>query len=158
MSTSGYSIFAFESISNAMQNFLTRTQGCGQNNCQNSPANNQIPYRQPFAAAASRYLALKREWSYLLANQHLTIGQAELDSLRNDAQNLGEVFNDLAANPSSQQVAKARNLLANFQLKIKNSLRQHALGESYQVQAWSKRLESLDMLLRYGERKLLSQN
>ncbi|MBE9096458.1 family 10 glycosylhydrolase [Tychonema sp. LEGE 07203] len=152
--TGGYAIFAVESISSAMQGFFNRTQGPP---VRSTSAAEPIPYRQPFAAAASRYTALKQEWSFLLANNQLQVSESELKVLQSRSDELAQAFTKLAANPSTETLATAKRLLASFQSQFQSSMRWHSGENSYQVQTWQNRLESLDMLLRYGERVELNR-
>ena len=152
--TGGYAIFAVESISSGMQGFFNRTQGRG---VRSANAAEPIPYRQPFAAAASRYTALKQEWSFLLANNQLRVSESELKVLQSRSDELAQAFSKLAANPSTESLATAKRLLASFQSQFQSSMRLHSAENSYQVQTWQNRLESLDMLLRYGERVELNR-
>ncbi|PSB39599.1 hypothetical protein C7B69_02270 [filamentous cyanobacterium Phorm 46] len=152
--TGGYAIFAVESISSGMQGFFNRTQG---RSVRSTNATEPIPYRQPFAAAASRYTALKQEWSFLLANNQLRVSESELKVLKSRSDELAQAFSKLAANPSTESLATAKRLLASFQSQFQSSMRLHSADNSYQVQTWQNRLESLDMLLRYGERVELNR-
>ncbi|MEG4991861.1 family 10 glycosylhydrolase [Microcoleus sp. B4-D1] len=152
--TGGYAIFAVESISSAMQGFFNRTQGPP---VRSTSAAEPIPYRQPFAAAASRYTALKQEWSFLLANNELRVSESELKVLQSRADELAQALSKLAANPSRESLATAKRLLGSFQSQFQSSMRLHSAENSYQVQTWQNRLESLDMLLRYGERMELNR-
>ena len=161
--TGGYVIFAAERITGGLHGFLTRTQGAPEtkNNQQASlntfanPAHvveGPIPYRQPFVAAVDRFQALKKEWSFLLANKQLSIGQSELDSWRSDAEELASALNKLAENPDSSNLNNAKRSLRKFQLQFRRSMSVHAQENAYQVQTWQNRLASLEMLLNYGER------
>jgi uncharacterized lipoprotein YddW (UPF0748 family) len=152
--TGGYAIFAVESINSGMQGFFNRTQGRLN---RSTSAAEPIPYRQPFAAAASRYTALKQEWSFLLANNQLRVSESELKVLKSRSDELAQAFSKLAANPSTESLATAKRLLASFQSQFQSSMRLHSADNSYQVQTWQNRLESLDMLLRYGERVELNR-
>ncbi|UNU27587.1 family 10 glycosylhydrolase [Microcoleus vaginatus] len=152
--TGGYAIFAVESISSAMQGFFNRTQGPP---VRSTSAAEPIPYRQPFAAAASRYTALKQEWSFLLANNQLRVSESELKVLQSRADELAQALSKLAANPSTESLATAKRLLRSFQSQFQSSMRLHSADNSYQVQTWQNRLESLDMLLRYGEKMELNR-
>jgi uncharacterized lipoprotein YddW (UPF0748 family) len=147
LSTGGYSIFAFESLRSGLHSFFQQTQGCRGNTC---PAA-IIPYREPFAAASDRYLALKREWSYLLSQEQLWIRQPELEAFRKQAEELEAALQQLTENPSAQTLAKAQRSLSLFRNQFNTSMRLQALEKAYQVRSWDNRLASLDMLLRYGE-------
>ncbi|VXD25714.1 family 10 glycosylhydrolase [Planktothrix paucivesiculata] len=146
--TGGYSIFAAESIGNNLQNYLHRTQN---NSSKTQPP---IPYRQPFAAAHDRYLALKREWSFLLGNEQLWIRDEELKSLSIQAEELAQTLKQLEDNPSTQTLGIAQQKLATFQKQFQTSMRLQALERPYQVSSWANRLASINMLLRYGERRI----
>jgi hypothetical protein len=153
LSTGGYSIFAVETIGHHLQGFFRRTQGCANQSCRSSA----IPYRQPFVAAAERYTALKREWSFLLANDRLWIRDNELEVLDKKAEELAEALNLLASNPSAENFNNAQRLLTGFRDLFQRSMRLQALEQSYQVESWDNRLASLEMLLRYGERVELNR-
>lgn len=149
----GYSIFAVESIGNHLQAFFSRTQGCIDQSCRSIA----IPYRQPFVAAADRYTALKREWSFLLANDRLWIRDNELQALSQQAEELAEALNQLASNPTTANLKTAQRLLSAFESQFQRSMRLQALERGYQVESWENRLATLEMLLRYGERVVLKQ-
>jgi uncharacterized lipoprotein YddW (UPF0748 family) len=155
LSTGGYAIFAFETINNNLQGYLNRTQG--HSTTRSTSANEPIPYREPFAAAASRYKVLKQEWSFLLENNLLNIHESELQKLRAQADDLAKAFNQLSANPSIHNLENTRLLFQAFKSEFPHVMRRHAIDNSYQVQTWQNRLDSLEMLLRYGERVQLSK-
>ncbi|NEP90816.1 MAG: family 10 glycosylhydrolase [Okeania sp. SIO2C2] len=161
--TGGYIIFAAERITGGLHGFLTRTQGgpeTGKNNRASlstftNPSHvvvGPIPYRQPFAAAADRFQALKKEWSFLLANEQLSMRKSELESWRNKAEELAADLNQLAENPDNSSLNKARNSLRRFQLQFRGSMSVHRRENAYQVQTWQNRLAALEMLLNYGDR------
>ncbi|MEZ2317518.1 MAG: family 10 glycosylhydrolase [Microcoleus sp.] len=159
--TGGYAIFAAESISSGMQAFFNRTQGRGGRSSTRAAlttsAAEPIPYRQPFAAAVSRYTALKQEWSFLLANNQLRVSESELKVLQSRSTELAEALNKLAATPTPENLTIAKRLLASFSSQFQSSMRLHSAENNYQVQTWQNRLDSLDMLLRYGERVELNR-
>lgn len=148
LSTGGYSIFAVETLGNTLQNYFHKTQNYSS---RNQPP---IPYRQPFAAAHDRYLALKREWSFLLSNDQLWIRDAELQALSTQAEDLAQSLKQLEDNPSAQHLGIAQEKLATFQKQFQTSMRLQALEHPYQVSSWGNRLASIEMLLRYGERRM----
>lgn len=143
----GYSIFAVETIDNNLQGFFRRTQ--------NGKASESaiIPYREPYKAALSRYLALKREWSFLLANDQLWIGDAELKALGTKADSLAEALEALAESPSPQNLREAKQKLVSFKAQFTRAMTLQAREKPYQVSSWKNRLVSLEMLLSYGERR-----
>lgn len=146
--TGGYSIFAFESLGNNLHDHFYRTQNYS------TKTQPPIPYREPFAAASDRYLALKREWSFLLANDQLWIRDEELKSLSIQAEELAQTLKQLEDNPSPQTLGIAQQKLATFQKQFQTSMRLQALERPYQVSSWGNRLASINMLLRYGERRI----
>ncbi|MGB3534728.1 MAG: family 10 glycosylhydrolase [Microcoleaceae cyanobacterium] len=153
LSTGGYSIFAFESLRNGLHSFFSQTQGCRGSSCPSAI----IPYREPFAAASDRYLALKREWSYLLSQDQLWIREAELEAFRKQSEELEAALQQLAENPDPQTLGKAQRSLVLFRNQFNTAMRLQALEKAYQVRSWDNRLASLDMLLRYGERVKLQR-
>jgi hypothetical protein len=100
---------------------------------------------------------LKREWSFLLANDRLWIRDNELEVLDKKAEELAEALNLLASNPSAENFNNAQRLLTGFRDLFQRSMRLQALEQSYQVESWDNRLASLEMLLRYGERVELNR-
>ncbi|NEQ37936.1 MAG: family 10 glycosylhydrolase [Okeania sp. SIO3I5] len=165
--TGGYIIFAAERITGGLHGFLTRTQGAperGDNrraslNSFTKPAHvveGIVPYRQPFVAAADRFQALKKEWSFLLENEQLSLTESQLESWRQEAGELALVLEKLADNPDSSNLNNARRSLRKFQLKLRTVMSVHARQNAYQVQTWQNRLAALEMLLNYGERVRLN--
>jgi uncharacterized lipoprotein YddW (UPF0748 family) len=149
LSAGGYSLFAAENLDDGLQGIFDRTQG---------QQNNQpIPYRQPFAAAASRYQALEREWSFLLANGQLWVRDPQLTQWRTQANALGQAFDQLAAHPSPQHLQAARELLQTFQTQFNGWMHLQSLSNDYRVRTWQYRLTTLESLLNYGERVVLEQ-
>jgi hypothetical protein len=61
----GYSLFAAEYLSPSFRTLLARSKATAENQI--------VPYRQPFAAAQSRYAALEQEWQSLLASDLLWV-------------------------------------------------------------------------------------
>ncbi len=165
--TGGYIIFAAERISGGFHGFLTRTQGASEIDNNRRASLNAfskpshvvegiIPYRQPFAAAADRFQALKKEWSFLLGNEQLSLGESELEGWRKEAEELALALEKLADNPDNSNLNNAQRNLRKFQLKFRTSMSVHGRQNPYQVQTWQNRLTSLEMLLNYGERVRLN--
>lgn len=100
---------------------------------------------------------MKQEWSFLLASNQLRMSQSDLQALQSRSDELAQAFSKLAATPTAENLATAKNLLFSFQSQFPASMRLHSAENSYQVQTWQNRLESLDMLLRYGERVELNR-
>lgn len=165
--TGGYIIFAAERITGGLHGFLTRTQGRQETDNNRRAAlsgfaqttqvvEGVIPYRQPFAAAADRFQALKKEWSFLLGNKQLSLGKSQLESWRNEVGELATALEKLADHPDYSNWNHARRSLSKFQLKFRNAMSAHSRENAYQVQTWQNRLAALEMLLNYGERVKLN--
>ncbi len=152
--TGGYAIFAVESISSGIQGFFNRTQG---RTVRSASTSEPIPYRQPFAAAVSRYTALKQEWSFLLASNQLRVSESELKVFQSRSEQLAQALNNLTASPTAENLTTAKKILASFESQFQSTMRLHSTENSYQVQTWQNRLDSLEMLLRYGERVELNR-
>ena len=115
-----------------------------------------IPYRQPFIAAADRFQALKKEWSFLLGNEQLFLRELQLESWGNEVGELATALENLADSPDHSNLNNARRKLRKFQLKFRSTMSAHARQNAYQVQTWQNRLTALEMLLNYGERVKLN--
>ena len=143
--TSGYALFATENFTSNLQSVFRRTQGA---NGKPEP----LPHRQPFQATASRYQALQREWSYLLANDRLLMDAVTLKEWGTEVDSLSAALIRLAEQPSPANLITARQTLANFRQRFDRWMSQQKTTQPYQVQAWENRLQGLDSLLNYGER------
>ena len=149
----GYALFAVENLDANLTSILSRTQGGG------SPSTSEpVPYRQPLRAAAARYAALQREWSFLVTNNQIWIQQPELSEWGKQADALLISLNQLAAQPSAQNLSSAKASLVSFRTQFQRWMQQQAVKQPYQVQAWENRLATIERLLRYGERTGLNRN
>ncbi|MBD2089796.1 family 10 glycosylhydrolase [Microcoleus sp. FACHB-1515] len=137
----GYSLFAAENLSAGLQIVFDRTQG---------QAASPIPYRQPFQAAALRYAALTREWSYLLGQNQLVISPDQQQVWRSQAAALGEALDQLAADPSEANLDLAQSRLRRFQIAFPGWM---PTSDSYRVRTWQNRLGAIADLLAYGDRR-----
>ena len=149
----GFAVFAAENLDASLRSIFSRTQG-GISSSVNEP----VPYRKPFPAAAARYAALQREWSFLLANRQILIQEPVLSQWGKQADTLSTALNQLAAQPSMQNLSSAKASLSLFRSQFQRWMQQQAVTQPYQVQAWDNRLATIEQLLRYGERTLLNQN
>ena len=132
--------------------FFNRTQG---NNGANSKE--PIPYRQPFAASASIFASLQREWGFLLQTNQLQMAEGMRSSFSTQGSALSNALNQLAQQPNPANFAAAKNSLKSFRSQFRNWMSQHSTQNSYQVQTWNNRLANLEKLLNYGERVLLNR-
>lgn len=164
----GYALFAAQDLNDSYHNLFSRTQGvlarCSvqQVNCgelTSTPAISvlqpePILYRQPFHAAHARYLILKREWSFLLAQGKLKISDSNLRTMRIQAEVLERSLSRVANSPSRQTIFQATRELQAFQQDFSTWIQDHAKDHPYQTKVWENRLISISTLLRYGERIL----
>ena len=145
--TGGYALFAVENLDGNLRNILGRTQGRG------TPATNEpVPYRQPLKAAAARYGALQKEWSFLLSTNQIWIQQPTLSEWGKQTDALLILLNQVAADPSAQNLAAAKNSLLAFRSQFQRWMQQQAVRQPYQVQVWENRLATIEQLLHYGGR------
>jgi uncharacterized lipoprotein YddW (UPF0748 family) len=151
-SAGGYALFAVDNLNSNLQQILNRTQGGGQSR-QTAP----IPYRQPFAAAANRFTALQKEWSFLLSNDQLWIREQQREGWRTQVDALGQALAQVAAHPNAQHLQQARTALKNFRSQFSDWMYLQSLSDSYRVHTWENRLAALENLLDYGDRVVLRQ-
>jgi hypothetical protein len=117
-----------------------------------------IPYREPFAAAAARFEMLQREWRFLLGGDRLWIREPQLTQFQANVAELGAALDDLAADPSGEALQSAREALRAFRGEFEDWMGLHSLHNPYQIQSWDNRLQTLEVLLRYGDRFVLQRS
>ncbi|HEY9729292.1 MAG TPA: family 10 glycosylhydrolase [Chroococcales cyanobacterium] len=149
----GYALFAVENLDATLSSVFARTQGRS-----TQTSSEPIPYRQPFPAAAARYAALQREWSYLLANHRVSIQESELSEWGKQADILAKLLDSLVKEPSTQNVLSTKAFLSSFRSQFQRWMRNQAVEQPYQVRVWDNRLATIERLLRYGERTTLNPN
>jgi uncharacterized lipoprotein YddW (UPF0748 family) len=144
----GYALFAVENLDANLRGIFARTQGRS-----SSSTVEPVPYRQPFPAAAARYAALQREWSFLLASNQILIREPTLSEWGKQANTLSTLLNQLAAEPSMKNLMSAKTFLASFRSQFPRWMQSQMATQPYQVQAWDNRLATIERLLHYGERR-----
>ena len=173
---SGYALFAMENLNTNLQDILNRTQGRegdGERgrwtreptthplhplpNPLPNPLPEPVPYRQPFNAAATRFETLQREWSYLWANNQITIHQDSFVEWSQQTDALAIALNQLATDPSTTHLLSAKATLSSFRSQFHQWMQQQTLRQPYQVQVWHYRLATIEQFLNYGERTMLRQ-
>ncbi|MDJ0730444.1 MAG: family 10 glycosylhydrolase [Crocosphaera sp.] len=147
---SGFSLFATENLTPSLQSLLSRIQ--------NSENTQPLPYRQPFQTALARYQSLQQEWDFLANKQQLKMDKNSLKTIDDQGKQLEKALEKLATEPSVQNLRIAQQSLRQFQQQFPNWMRNHKQVYSYQVKVWQNRLETLDKLLVYGERKMISHS
>ncbi len=150
---SGFALFAAENLDANLHGIFNRTQGRS-----SSAASEPIPYRKPFPAAAARYAALQREWSFLSANNQMLIREPALSEWSKQTDTLSRLLNQVATEPTMQNVLAAKSFLSSFRSQFRRWMQQQELQQPYQVEVWDNRLATIERLLRYGERTALNQD
>ncbi|MBZ8179932.1 family 10 glycosylhydrolase [Oscillatoria salina IIICB1] len=146
--TGGYALFAAENLNNNLESQF-----------RSSPKQQQpLPHREPFAAAASRYQALQQEWIFLLLNNNLAMSKSVMREWSQEVDKLAVTLDKLAAEPSAENLSAAKVALAAFRGNFSGWMESQAREKPYQVQVWSNRLASLERLLNYGERVVITVN
>jgi uncharacterized lipoprotein YddW (UPF0748 family) len=147
----GFALFAAENLNSRLQTIFHQTQG------QSGATSEPIPYRQPFAAAASRYTMLLRQWNWLLETGQLQMQGQQLETWRRKTAALEQALQTLAKSPSQQTLQQSKQLLNSFRSDLKSWINLPALRSDYRVQTWQNQLDTLNKLLSYGERAMLKQ-
>ncbi|MCA1991525.1 MAG: family 10 glycosylhydrolase [Coleofasciculus sp. S288] len=143
----GFALFAVENLNANLRSIFNRTQGRGL-----GATGEPIPYRQPFPAAVARYEALQQEWSFMLTNHQILILEPALSEWRKQGDAVLSALNQLAAEPSVQNLAAAKASVSSFRAQFPKWMQQQAQQYPYQVRVWDNRLATIERLLRYGER------
>ncbi len=141
--TGGFALFAAENLTTNLQEIFSRTQGS---------LNEPLPHRQPFQSVAARFQSLQKEWSFLLVNNQLTMDERHLKEWGKQVDALAVAFKQLAEKPTSSNYSHAKTSLARFRRQFKTWMRGYQRLYPYQVEVWENRLETLDRILKYGDR------
>ncbi len=150
MSTEGYALFAAENLDSDFETTFNRTQGSVEVNNQEP-----LPYRQPFAATLSRYQSLQKEWNFFLTNNQLSITESTLKDWGSYADALAADLTELAANPSKRNLFSTQLALSSLRRRFPRWMASTKSINSYQAQVWQNRLDALERLLSYGEKRML---
>lgn len=144
--TGGYALFAAENFNSNLQDIFSRMHNT------EAGAPQPLPHRQPFQAAAARYQALQQEWNYLLDNEQLSANEDSMTQWREQGDALASALKVLADEPSTRHFLQAKLALSTFEGHFYRFMAQQAKETPYQVEVWVNRLNTIDRLLRYGER------
>jgi hypothetical protein len=147
MPTTGFALFAAENLTPDLEAIFNRIQGAT-----TSRNSEPLPYRKPFQAAALRFQSLKQEWSFMLSTNQLAMKGRTLETWSQEVDALGVSLNQLAQEPSQNNLRLAQAKLARFRRDYNGWMGEHKGIQPYQVEVWSNRLDTLDKLLTYGER------
>ncbi|MEM7762076.1 MAG: family 10 glycosylhydrolase, partial [Cyanobacteria bacterium P01_A01_bin.40] len=150
MSTQGYALFAAENLDSRLTTIFNSTQGE-----QVTESKQILPHRQPFKATMSRYQGLQHEWNYFLIENSPEIDAVILRKWGQQADRLKSVLENLIDEPSGRNFFSARLALKSLRRQFPDWMAQTKDIDKYQAQVWQSRLDALDRLLSYGERKSL---
>ncbi len=149
MSTQGYALFAADNLDSRLIKIFSRTQG------ENSQTEQLLPHREPFKTALARYHGLQGEWNFALANYSLDLDASTLETWGNQAELLESELQKLIDEPNRRNFFSAQTTLNSMRRQFPYWMKQTQNIDVYQVAVWQNRLDTLDRLLSYGERKTL---
>lgn len=144
----GYSLFAATHLNERLHSILNNTQGAHP-----SARPQPIPHRQPFDAALARLTTLQQEWALQVARNRLWLEEPSDWQDQNEA--LRQNLQQLASQPSPEQLEQAQERLNHFQERFNTWMQWYSWKNPYQVEAWQYRLAALGTLLDYGDRLTL---
>ncbi len=148
--TGGFSLFAAENLTPNLGTILNRTQS--------SASPEPIPYRYPFKAASARFQSLQREWQFLVGTNQLAMASDRFPNWSRQVDGLAKALNQLADQPSAQELQQAQALLTQFRQQFGGWMQQQQQIQPYQVATWDNRLSTLSKLLTYGDRFVLKEH
>ena len=151
MSTEGYALFAAENLNSRLASVFSNTQGKGIDDSKHF-----LPHRQPFEVTLSRYQGLQKEWNYFLIDNSPEIEDAVLKEWGERAERLESTLNDLIEEPSAKNLFSAQIALNSLRRQFPTWVSKTQDIDVYQGRVWQNRLNTLDRILRYGEKKILS--
>ena len=149
MPTEGYALFAAENLNSSLTETFSSTQG-------STTQSGLLPHREPFPTALSRYQSLQREWNFFLTNHSIKTDEATLKKWGKQADRLEAELQNLIDEPTDRNFFSAQISLRSLRQQFPYWMKQTKGIDSYQVQVWQNRLDTLDRLLSYGERKALN--
>jgi uncharacterized lipoprotein YddW (UPF0748 family) len=151
MSTEGYALFAAENLNSSFADIFNSTQG-------EIAAESQqpLPHRQPFQVTLFRYQSLQKEWNFFLTNNQLAIEDLTLQEWGQEADKLAAELQKLARDPSNRNFFSTQIALNSFRRQFPHWLKETQSVDVYQAQVWQNRLDTLDRLLSYGEKRFLN--
>ena len=151
--TEGYALFAAENFNSNLEQIFSRTQGSLK-----AQRQEPLPHRQPFQATASRYQNLQKEWNFVISKNQLALERITLKEWAKQADELALTLQQLADEPSQKHFVSAQLALSSFRRKFPQWMEDDKTVNPYQVEVWQNRLDTLNRLLSYGERKVLNKS
>lgn len=153
MSTQGYALFAAENLNSGLTTMFNSTQGE-----ESSKSKKLLPHREPFRSTLSRYQGLQQEWNFFLSENSPEIDDAMLRKWGKQADQLRRELQILAEEPSGRNFFSAKMTLNSLRRQFPSWMAHTKNLDAYQAQVWQSRLDGLDRLLSYGERKSLNNH
>lgn len=172
LATEGYSLFAAENLNSDLTTVFNQTQG-------DRARADELPHREPFTAALSRYRSLQQEWNFWLATKSETTDNHPMSSLLTkaapkssiavkdrassgdrhllewgqQADRLQTELENLSQQPNSRNLFAVQVTLDSLRHRFSLWMQQTDDIDRYQAKVWKNRLDTLDRLLSYGARK-----
>ena len=153
MPTEGYALFAAENLNSNLEKIFSQTQGKS-----NLNHKDPLPHRQPFQTTAIRYQNLRKEWNFLLRNNQFLMEEITMQKWGQKTDDLALALQQLADEPSMKNFLSAQLALSSFRRQFPRWMEKSTTINSYQVQVWENRLDTLDRLLSYGEKNILNDS
>ncbi len=150
MPSGGFALFAAENFNTGLGTMFKQTQG------NPSEILEPLPHRQPFQTAVARYQALQTEWNFMLLNRQMTIDPRSLKEWSQRADQLGDRLKTLAENPTTNNLIVAQKELSSLRGKLSSYLGKYKQQQPLQLDTWTNRLITLENLLEYGERTVIT--
>ena len=151
MSTEGYALFAAENLNSRLASIFSNTQGS-----RIDKSKHFLPHRKPFEVTLSRFQGLQKEWNYFLINNSPEIEDSVLKEWGERAERVESTLNDLIEEPSAKNLFSAQIALNSLRRQFPTWVSKTQDIEVYQGRVWHNRLNTLDRILNYGEKKILS--
>ena len=151
MSTEGYALFAAENLNSNLTTIFNNTQGDS-----TVESKQPLPHRQPFDAGFVRYRSLQKEWNFFLTNNPQELRAVTLEEWGKKADLLDRELQDLVDKPSHTNLFSTRVALNSLRRQFPYWMKEVNSVDRDRVQVWQNRLDSLDRLLNYGEKKILN--
>ena len=153
MSTEGYALFAAENLNSEFMVIFNRTQGSI-----SAQSKQPLPHREPFKVALSRYQSLQKEWNFFLSNNFLETEDATLQEWGIQADMLASKLQKLVDEPSDRNLLATQLTLSSLRRQFPRWMKATKSIDVSQAKMWQNRLDTLDRLLGYGERKVLHRD
>ena len=152
MSTEGYALFAAENLNSDFATVFNNTQG----SIAVEPKQ-PLPHREPFQVTLSRYQSLQQEWNFFLTNNQPTMDEDTLEKWGEQADRFANDLQKLIEEPSNRNFFSTQIALNSLRRQFPRWMAQSKDISPYQRVVWQNRLDTLDRLLSYGEKRMVNQ-